>query len=126
MWIRTSLALDPIDKGFPSVEIDEISAIGNINNIIWAFVIIGRSNKQAFFFAMNDCWKETLLPIIKNNVYMINTNIDSLELTTRVFSDCFAYYREVDFNNIHYILHRVNHLVWFGVVSFYKNNVEGL
>ena len=61
MWIREPLALEPAEQGYPCVEIDETSVIGNSSNVIWAFGIIDRSNKKARVFCiMNDRRKVTL------------------------------------------------------------------
>ena len=66
------MALKPTDQGYPAVEIDETSIIGNANSVIWPFGIIDRSNKDACIFCvLNDRRKETRLPLIKNNVNTI-------------------------------------------------------
>lgn len=69
---------------------------------------------------MSDRRKQTLLPLIKNNVNTILPNNGYRDLTTRVYSDCFSTYREIDFAGMNYILPRVNHSVWFGSGSFHK------
>ncbi len=127
MWEREPLALEPAEQGYPCVEIDETSIIGNANDVIWAFGIIDRSNKNArVFCVLNDRRKVTLLPLIKKNVNTIAPINENKEFTTRVFSDCFSSYRESDFNGMNYILHCVNHSVWFGQGMFHTNTVEGL
>ena len=65
-------------------------------------------------------------PLIKKNVNTIAPINGNNEFTTRVFSDYFSSYRESDFIGINYILHRVNHSVWFGQGMFHTNTVEGL
>ena len=75
---------------------------------------------------MLDRTKQTLLPLVKNNVNRIAPNNGYRELTTRVYSDCFSTYRENDFAVMNYILHRVNHSIWFCSGSFHTNTVEGL
>ena len=47
-------------------------------------------------------------------------------MKTRVYSDCYAVYRESDFTARWFLLHRVNHSVWFGFGLFHTNTVEGL
>jgi len=127
MWQRSPMALEPTDQGYPAVEIDETSIIGNSNSVIWAFGIIDRSNKEArIFCVLNDRRKETLLPLIKNKVYTNPPQNGYRDLTTQVFSDCFASYRQEDFRDMDFILHRVNHSVWFGAGHFHTNTVEGL
>ena len=55
MWNRTPLALYPGEQGYPCVEIDGTSILGNVNSVILAFGIIGTSNKQAcIFLVMNE------------------------------------------------------------------------
>lgn len=126
-WNRTKLALDPAENGHPSVEIDETALIGNSNSVIWAFGIIDRATKQTRVFCfMNDRRKETLNPIIKKHVNTIPPINGNNEFQTRIYSDCFSSYRENDFNHMHYVLHRVNHSVWFGQGNFHTNTAEGL
>ena len=118
------MALEPTDQGYPAVEINETSIIGNGNSVIWAFGIIDRSNKDACIFCvLNDRRKETRLPLIKNNVNTIPPQNWYRDLTTWVFSDCFASYRQEDFRDMDYILYRVNHSVWFGFRNFNTNTV---
>ena len=74
--------------------------------------------------------KETLLPIIKKNVYTYynyienNTDPNDEIYTTRIFSDCFQAYQIGDFNNLGYKLYKVNHSVWFGQGHFHTNSIE--
>ena len=82
-----------------------LERVPNSSSIIWAFGIIDRSNKYArLFYVLNDGRKETLLPIIKNNVSTIDSKKGNLELKIRVFSYCFAPYSEEDFRGLNYIL----------------------
>ena len=127
IWSHNLLALEPAEDGHPSIEIDESSIIGNSNSVIWVFGIIDRSDKQArLFCVMNNRTKQNLLPLIKNNVNTIAPIDGNNEYTTRVYSDCFSSYQERDFTEMNFILHRVNHSVWFGRGSFHTNTVEGL
>lgn len=69
IWKRSPMALEPIDQGYPTVEIYETSIVGDPNSVIWTFGIIDRGNKDArIFCVLNDSRKETLLPLIKNNI----------------------------------------------------------
>ena len=112
MWKRQPLALEPTDQGYPEIEIDKTSIIGNANSIIWAFGIIDRCIKDArIFCVLNDRRKETLLPLIRKNVSTMPPHNGNNEFTTRVFSDFFASYRKEDFMGMDYILNRVNHSV---------------
>ena len=78
---------------------------------------------------------EVLMPLVINNVYTNNDlseynsreEISLYSLSTRVYSDCWAAYNEKEFSkNEGYILHKVNHSVWFGSGLFHTNNIEGL
>ena len=52
-WDNTPLGLEPTDEvGIAKVEIDESEIIGNSHKIIWMFVIIDRSNKDARVFSV--------------------------------------------------------------------------
>ena len=47
-------------------------------------------------------------------------------MKTRVYSDCYAVYRENDFGARGSLLHRMNHSVWLGFGLFHTNTVEVL
>ena len=70
--------------------------------------------------------KENLLPIIEKNVYTNSNQIMNIDFRTRIYSDCYSVYRQSDCNDMGFILHRVNHSIWFGRGSFHTNTVEGL
>ena len=121
------------------MEIDESEIIGNQNKILWMFGMIDRSDKEArVFCVMNNRTKENLRPIIKDNIVTINEQendvneeeeesiINEDTLKTRIYSDCYSSYQQSDFDEMGYILHRVNHSVWFGQGLFHTNTVEGL
>ena len=84
------------------------------------------------FFVNNNRQKETLIPIIRNNIYTPNTILNNNEgedeefPSTRIYSDCFMAYQISDFNQLGYILYKVNHSVWFGSGSFHTNTIEGV
>ena len=44
-------------------------------------------------------------------------------ISIRVYSDCWSAYNEIEFKNEGYILHRVNHSVWFGSGLFHTNTI---
>ena len=129
--------MEPSTNGVARVEIDESEIIGNQNKILWMFGMIDRADKEArVFCVMNNRTKENLLPIIKENIYTYdeneenedsdeNINLD-ISLKTRIYSDCFSVYQANDFKDMGYILHRVNHSVWFGQGLFHTNSIEGL
>ena len=70
------------------------------------------------------------MPLIKNNIYTYNPSIinnkdpNEDNYATRIFSDCFKTYQVKDFNDMGYILYRVNHSVWFGKGHFHTNSIE--
>ena len=131
--------MEPNTNGVPRVEIDESEIIGNQNKILWMFGMIDRADKEArVFCVMNNRTKENLLPIIKENIYTSNENENeenedsdennnlAISLKTRIYSDCYSVYQTNDFKDMGYILHRVNHSVWFGQGLFHTNSIEGL
>ena len=84
------------------------------------------------FYVDDNRQKETLLPIVKKNVYTnanrVNNNEDrdDIFLPTRIYSDCFQSYQEIDFNSLGYILHSINHSLWFAQGSFHTSPIEGV
>ena len=138
-WKKKPLGMEPSTNGVPRVEIDESEIIGNQNKILWMFGMIDRADKEArVFCVMNNRTKENLLPIIKENIYTYNENENeenedsdennnlAISLKTRIYSDCYSVYQTNDFKDMGYILHRVNHSVWFGQGLFHTNSIEGL
>ena len=123
------------DGEIARVEIDESKLLGNQNQVYWMFGIIERSTKNCrVFTVLDNRSREVLLPLVINNVYTNNDlaeynsreEINLYSLSTRVYSDCWAAYNEIAFKNEGYILHKVNHSVWFGAGLFHTNNIEGL
>ena len=73
---------------------------------------IDRGTKEVrIYYLNNDGKKETNLPIVKNNVYsyqsqIINNNDPDEDFpATRIYTDCFPVYQELDFNRLGYILY---------------------
>ena len=116
-------------NGYGSVEIDESEIIGNGNDIYWVFGLIDRNTKETRIFSiLNNRTKRNLIKYVKNNVYTSNEddiNNDEYSenelLNTRIYSDCFASYQPGDFQNLGYVLKRVNHSIWFGYGLFHTN-----
>ena len=111
--------------------IDESKIINYNNETRWMFGIYDRGTKERrIFFVDNNRTKETLLPLIKNNIYIYHPSIinnkdpNEENYATRIFSDCFKTYQVKDFNDMGYILYRVNHSVWFGKGHFHTNSIE--
>ena len=99
--------------------------------------MIDRVNKNArVYCVLDNRTKESLLPLIKNNIYTIDdirvNHYESIQdlnencFSTRIFSDCWITYQRIDFKNMGFVLHRVNHSIWFGRGNFHTNTVEGL
>ena len=70
---------------------------------------------------LNDLSKNNLIPIIKKNaITNYNEEEDYPDLNeenntkTRIYSDCWSAYQLNDFNQLDYILRRVNHSFWVG------------
>ena len=82
-------------------------------------------NSSRVFCVMENRTKENLLPIITKNIYTHEYEGD-IDLRTRIYSYCFTSYRENDFANMDFVLHRVNHSVWFSQGRFHTNTIEGL
>ena len=68
---------------------------------------------------MKDRTRDTLLNIVKNNVYTPWPNEDD-NFKTRIYSDCLSSYQSSDFGALGYKLNKVNHSIWFGQGLFHK------
>ena len=111
IWSNTMLGSEPDDSGKSRIEIDENKIIGNANTVIWMFGLIDRVDKQArVYCVMNDRTKNTLLNIIKNNVYTPGPFCDE-DFKTRIYSDCFSSYQTSDFQALGFKLNKVNHSI---------------
>ena len=119
-----------MDLGYPSVEIDESKIISSGYEIYWMFGIIDRNTKEArVFCVLTDRTKERLLPLV--NKYVENNNgleedDESESIRTRTFADCLRTYVPSDFENMGFILKKVNHSVWFGAGILHTNTIESL
>lgn len=134
-WKNNILGYDISEGGVPRLEIDESKIIGNQNKVYWMFGIIDRSTKDCrVFCVLDNRSRETLIPLVIKNVFTNNDlgqfnnkkDIHKYSLSTRIYSDCWAAYDKEDFKNKGYILHRVNHSIWFGKGLFHTNTIEGL
>ena len=130
-WEEKQLGIEPCTNGKSYCEIDESKIINYNNETRWMFGIYDRgTNDIRIFFVDNNRTKETLLPIIKKNVYTYynyienNTDPNDEIYPTRIFSDCFQAYQIGDFNNLGYKLYKINHSVWFGQGHFHTNSIE--
>ncbi len=59
--------------------------------------------------------KENLLPfpLIKKNVYTYDIIENNTDFRTRIYSDYYSVCRQNDFNPMEFLLHHVNHSIWF-------------
>jgi len=131
-WGENKLGIEPCENGKSYCEIGGSKVITYNNETRWMFGIYGRGSKECrIFYVDNNRTKETLLPIIKNNIFtpynsIVNNNDPNEEqYPTRIFSDCFSSYQVGDFNNLGYKLYKINHSVWFGRGNFHTNSIEG-
>ena len=136
-WENNPLGKEPTIDGVFRIEIDESKIVGNQNKVFWMFGIIDRFDKDCRVFCVKDNrTKETLLPLLRDNVYTVDDikinnynskkEIHELCFSTRIYSDCFSSYQKPDFKEIGFVLHRVNHSIWFGKGLFHTNTIEGL
>ena len=135
IWKKNHLGNDISVGAVPRLEKDESKLIGNESKVYWMFAIICRETKKCRIFCVCDNRsRESLLPIIKENVDTYNdlNEYNSLEdihkysLCTRIYSDCWSAYQLSDFMDCGFLLHRVNHSLWLGSGLFHTNTVEGL
>ena len=73
-----------------------------------------------------DVWMIDVNKNYYHNVFTPGINNDDDEFATRIYSDCFPIYRPEDFRNMGFVLHKVNHWVWFGQSMFNTISIEGL
>ena len=132
-WKDYLMGEEPGLGGKSRIEIDASKIINLGNTVRWMFGLVDRAKYDIGIFFVNDNnQKETLIPIIKNNVYTyynnLNQNKDNNEIyyATRIYSDSFATYQIKDFNDNGYILYKVNHSVWFGSGKFHTKTIEGV
>ena len=118
-WDNNLMSQHPVEIGKAHIEIDESKIINYDGDIRWMFGLVNRGNYDIrIFFVNNNRTRNTLLPLVKKNVYtyynsVINNQEENDELrATRIYSDCFLSYQENHFNNSGSILHRVSHSVW--------------
>ena len=127
-WAKTPLGTEPSTNGVPRIEKDESKIIANSGRILWMFGMINRYDNEAHVYCvMEDRTQNTLLGLVKRNVYTINEHLEDGEtFNSRIYSDSFVSYQYNSFKEAGYLLHRVNHSFWFGSGLFNTNSVEGL
>ena len=83
------------------------------------------------FYVNNNCTQDSILPIIKNNIYTVYDSINNYEdpndeyYSTIIFSDFFQTYQINEFNNLGFKLHKVNHSFYFSQGHLHINSIEG-
>lgn len=132
-WNSNNKAIEPCLDGKSKIEIDESKFITYGGTVRWMFILVDRPKYDIrIFYAIDNRQKETLLPIVEQNVYTFpnrvynNENGNNINLPTRSYSDCFQSYQETDFNQLGFKLHRINHSLWFVQGSFHTNTIEGV
>lgn len=131
-YSKKEMEPDPWLYGKSRLEIDESKNETINNNVIWKFGIVDRESYDIGIFYVKDRAKETLIPIIKNNIYTYEDHILNNEdenpdfPATWIYSNCFTTYQISHFKELGYILYKVNHSVWFGKGSFHTNMVGGI
>ena len=108
LWNEKKLGTEPCQNGKSYCEIDESKIVSYNNEKRWMFGIYDRGSKEVrIFYVDNNHTQDTLLPIIKNNIYTFynskNNNEDSdydYYYPTRIFSDWFQSYQISEFNNL--------------------------
>ena len=81
-----------------------------------------------FFVFWKNRTKQNLLSIIRNNVLTNDIEEDeynSINETTktRIYSDCFQSYQPKDFEEMGYILRRINHSMWLDFGLMHTNSI---
>ena len=133
LWNEKKLGTEPCQNGKSYCEINESKIVRYNNGKRWMFDIYDRGSKEVrIFYVDNNHTQDTLLPIIKNNIYTFFNSINNNEdpdddyyYPTRIFSDCFQSYQISEYNNLGFKLHKVNHSVWFDQGHFHTNSIEG-
>ena len=126
------MTIEPFLDGKSKIEIDESKFITYDGIVRWMLGLVDRAKYDIRIFYIDDNrQKKTLLPIVKKNVYTFpdrvcnNEDGNNINLPTRIYS-CFQSYQGNDFNQIGFILHRINHSLWFVQGSFHTNTKEGV
>jgi hypothetical protein len=140
-WEKDLIGIKINDNlGYSSIEIDESKIISSGQEIYWMFDLIDMNTKEASIrCVLTDRSKNKLLPIIKKYVNTLDGNEyeeneddenvimnENVSIKTRIFSGCFRSYHPIDFQNMGFILKRVNHSVWFGAGILHTNTIESL
>lgn len=103
------------------IGIDKSKFITFDGTVRWIFGLVDRGEyyDMGIFYIYDNMQKETILPIVKNNVQtnkdevFNNGDRNDINLPTRIYSDSFQRYQEHDFNYLGYIPHRINRSFWF-------------
>ena len=94
------------------------------------FGIVERARYEIKVFLLITKTKRNSIAYSKKNIYSIRTmihdnkDINHVMVATKIYTDCWQSYQGKDFNEMGFILHKVNHSIWFGKGSFHTNTIE--
>ena len=77
-WRNNLIGTEPTNDGKSRIEIDESSFITTNNTTTWLFGLVDRATYEIrIFYVDNNRSRETLLPIVRNNVYTYFNSIEN-------------------------------------------------
>ena len=83
-WMQNKMGMEPGLDGKSRIEIDESKVVSFGNTVRWMLGLVDRGNYDIRIFFVNDNrTKESMLPIIKNNVY---TPFPSIKYSNFIFN----------------------------------------
>ena len=95
------------------------------------FGIVDRATYEIKVFLLITKTKRNSIAYSKKNIYSIckmihdNKDINHVMVATKIYTDCWQSYQGKDFNEMGFILHKVNHSICLGKGSFHINTIEG-
>lgn len=94
-WNINQIGIETTNDGKIRLEVDESKIITYDNQVRWMLGIVDRGSKEIrVFYLNNDRTKKKIMPIIIKNIYTPqniiynNTNSDSFNPATRIYTDC--------------------------------------
>ena len=119
-WKNNYMGIEKGVDGKAKIGIDESKVIKLGQNTRLMLGMVDWNKYDILIFFVNDNRQtETLIPIIKNNIYIPKTILndnkgeDEENLATRIYSDYSMSYQVREINQLGYILYKFNHFVWF-------------
>ena len=93
-WASNLISTEPCINGKSQVKIDESKVINIINQTRWMFGIFDRGNYYIrIFYVNNNRTRDTLLPLIINNVYTYPTAIINNRVEVILFSRLLGFFQ---------------------------------